>query len=196
MARAGGDEPGFFSGLLDPLLKRKLAHYKKIVAQKAAAAALLEQEKAEAAARQLIDDAIENNVQDHISVSINSGTSQSRRPLLKPKLKMDEEVTKPVIKKKHAVSPLVSSIGKKPCRIPPTPAKYVASVNPRKDHITTPRTKNLTTKEESRYVVTFISLRKSKHCFYLLVTGIYLTYRSSKRNLTKRKRGKYNRKPN
>ncbi|PWA84395.1 hypothetical protein CTI12_AA160060 [Artemisia annua] len=123
------------------------AHYKKIAAQKAAAAALLEQEKAEAAARQLNDDAIENNVEDHVSVSVDSGTSQSSRPLLKPKLNMDEEVTKPMINEKPVVSPLVSSIGRKPYRIPPPPAKYVASVNPMKDNIATPRTKNFTTKE-------------------------------------------------
>ncbi|GKB91884.1 WVD2-like protein 7 isoform X1 [Tanacetum coccineum] len=121
------------------------AHYKKIAAQKAAAAALLEQEKAEAASRQLTD--ANKNIEDHVNVSVDSGTSQSRRPLLKPKLNTDEEVTKPMIKRKPAVSPLVSSIGRKPYRIPPPPAKFVASVNHRKDHITTPRTKNLTTKE-------------------------------------------------
>nr|GEW98457.1 hypothetical protein [Tanacetum cinerariifolium] len=123
------------------------AHYKKIAAQKATAAALLEQEKAEAAARQLND--ANKNIEDHVNVSVDSGTSQSRRPLLKPKLNTDEEVTKPMIKRKPAVSPLVSSIGRKPYRIPPPPAKFVASVNHRKDHITTPRTKNLTTKEHN-----------------------------------------------
>ncbi|KAK9052371.1 hypothetical protein SSX86_029000 [Deinandra increscens subsp. villosa] len=127
------------------------AYYKKIAAQKAAAAALLEQEKAAAAAAnaanihqvtsKVADLAIDNNLvdvntkytdslnfknlEDHVCVSV----SQTERPLLKLKQKAYLEVTQPTIKKKPAIS------------------SWVASIHHRKDNISSPRTKIVTTND-------------------------------------------------
>lgn len=89
------------------------------------------------------------NLEDHVSVSVSAGsrTSQMERPLLKSKSKTDEEVTQPMIKRKPAISSLVSSVGRKTSRIPPSPSKSVASVQHMKDNISTPRTKNCITND-------------------------------------------------
>lgn len=52
-----------------------------------------------------------------------------------------------MIKRKPAISSLLSSIGRKPTptRIPPSPSKYAASVHQKKYNIGTPRTKNFIT---------------------------------------------------
>ncbi|KAJ0753366.1 putative protein WVD2-like 7 [Helianthus annuus] len=83
-----------------------------------------------------------------VSVSEDSRTSQMGRPLLKSKLNTDQEVLQPKIKRKPAVPSFRStSVGKKPSRIPYSPAKYVASMHSKKENMVTPRTKNSNTIE-------------------------------------------------
>ncbi|KAI7730747.1 hypothetical protein M8C21_017492, partial [Ambrosia artemisiifolia] len=124
------------------------AFYKKLAAQKAAAAALLEQEKAAAeaaaaaaAAQQVtskvVDLAIDNYIVDVDSKNIDSlnvknlEVLKKERPLFKSKPNAVEEVRRPIIKKKPASS------------------SWVASIHHRKDNISTPRTKNFTTNDDT-----------------------------------------------
>ncbi|KVH92822.1 hypothetical protein Ccrd_005122 [Cynara cardunculus var. scolymus] len=61
------------------------------------------------------------------------------------KLNTDQEVLQPRIRRKPATPSFRSSSnGRKQSRIPPSPAKYVASMHPRKENMVTPRTKNST----------------------------------------------------
>ncbi|KAK1432717.1 hypothetical protein QVD17_09615 [Tagetes erecta] len=94
---------------------------------------------------------LSNNTQDledHVSVSEDSRTSQMDRPLLKSKLNTDQEVLQPKIRRKPAVPSFRSpSVGKKQSRIPYSPGKYVASMHSKKENMVTPRTKNPNTME-------------------------------------------------
>ncbi|KAL4581559.1 hypothetical protein LXL04_006082 [Taraxacum kok-saghyz] len=99
------------------------------------------------------------NLEDHVSVSEDSTTSQMDRPLLKSKLNTDQEVLQPKIRRKPATTTTHSfrstivnnnnnNNNKKQLKIPSSPSsKYVALMHPRKENvnITTPRTKNSTT---------------------------------------------------
>nr|GEU56806.1 hypothetical protein [Tanacetum cinerariifolium] len=91
--------------------------------------------------------AILNNteiLEDHPSVSEDSGTSQMDRLLLKSKLSTDQEVLQPKISRKPATPSFrSSSYGRKQSIIPLSPTNY-ASMHPRKENILTPRTKNST----------------------------------------------------
>lgn len=107
-----------------------------------------ETEKIVAAADLKIEELLKNteNLEEHVSVSEDSRTSQMDKPLLKSKLNTDQEVLQPKIRRKPATPSFrSSSIGRKQSRIPPSPAKYVASMHPRKENMVTPRTKNYTT---------------------------------------------------
>ncbi|PWA59130.1 TPX2 domain-containing protein [Artemisia annua] len=85
------------------------------------------------------------NLEDHPSVSEDSGTSQMDRPLLKSKLSTDQEVLQPKISRKPATPSFRSSSNgrKQHSRIPLSPANN-ASMHPRKENLLTPRTKNST----------------------------------------------------
>nr|XP_043639655.1 protein WVD2-like 7 [Erigeron canadensis] len=145
------------------------AYYKRLAAQKAAAAALLEQEREAAATALRVSesrphDSLEavlkshnirntesltniKNCKDYVYGSVDSKTSQMNKPLLKSKLKIDEEVTKLMSKRKPAISSLVSSVGCKPSRIPPSPSKYAAYLHHKKDDIRTPRSRSITSND-------------------------------------------------
>ncbi|KAI3670103.1 hypothetical protein L6452_41733 [Arctium lappa] len=106
-----------------------------------------ETEKIVAAADLKNEELLKNteNLEEHVSVSEDSRTSQMDRPLLKSKLNTDQEVLQPRIRRKPATPSFrSSSIGRKQSRVPPSPAKYVASMHPRKENMVTPRTKNST----------------------------------------------------
>lgn len=114
----------------------------QIVTQKIANVVELETEKIVAAASIKKKDSL-NKIEDHVSVSEDSRTSQMDRPLLKSKLNTDQEVLQPRNRRKPATPSFKStSVNKKQARIPPSPSKYVAFMHPRKENI-----KNSTTME-------------------------------------------------
>nr|KAJ0210951.1 hypothetical protein LSAT_V11C400227770 [Lactuca sativa] len=84
------------------------------------------------------------NLEDHVSVSEDSRTSQMDRPLLKSKSNTDQEVLQPRMRRKPATPSFRSTlVNKKQAKIPPSPSKYVAFMNPRKENnIITPKSKN------------------------------------------------------
>ncbi|KAI3768889.1 hypothetical protein L2E82_19726 [Cichorium intybus] len=123
-------------------LEKIVNEEQQIVTQKIADVVELGTEKIVAAASIKKKDSL-NKIEDHVSVSEDSRTSQMDRPLLKSKLNTDQEVLQPRNRRKPATPSFKStSVNKKQARIPPSPSKYVAFMQSRKENI-----KNSTTME-------------------------------------------------
>ncbi|KAI3501014.1 hypothetical protein L1887_36844 [Cichorium endivia] len=126
-------------------LEKIVNEEQQMVTQKIANVVELGTEKIVAAASIKKKDSLNKieNLEDHVSVSEDSRTSQMDRPLLKSKLNTDQEVLQPRNRRKPATPSFKStSVNKKQARIPPSPSKYVAFMHPRKENI-----KNSTTME-------------------------------------------------